>query len=477
MSSTLTTQLTTAEASVQQHSSALRKELGFADLVFAQIVIVMIPDAFGTAAKAGQAHVLYWILGIVLFFFPLTFVVAHLNRLMPLEGGLYEWARLAFNDRIGFLTAWNVWLFNAFYTGCIGLLTVAFVSYTVGPQMSRIADNKAIVVATSIALIAVLLLIAHLGLRVGKWVINLGSSMTLFALVTLVCMPFVHVLQGAPLDYHPLRLVVPSFSLANLSVFSKMTFLALNSFEFVAIFAGECRNPGRNIARATFVAAPVIAFLYIFGTASILAHVSPEAVDLIAPIPQALSAGFQGIPVLGFLAALSIGLLLANYISTYSLQFSANARLPLVAGWDHLLPAWFARLHPKFRTPVNSILFLGGVTLAASVAGLVGVGMQETFQLIVNWAFTFYGLAYLSLFAIPLFARKDRGIRPAPWLRAAALSGLLFTMLFIVLSVFPIIDVVSRAAYFIKMVSVVLGANLVGLLLYRLGTHAARRDP
>ena len=477
MSNTLTAQLTTAEASVQQHSSVLRKELGFADLVFAQIVIVMIPDAFGTAAKAGQAHVLYWILGIAIFFLPLTFVVVHLNRLMPLEGGLYEWARLAFNDRIGFLTAWNVWLFNAFYTGCIGLLAVAFVSYAVGPQMSGIADNKAIVVATSIALIAVLLLIAHLGLRVGKWVINLGSSMTLFALVALVCMPFVHVLQGVRFDYHPLRLVVPSFSLTNLSVFSKMTFLALNSFEFVAIFAGECRNPGRNIARATLVAAPVIAFLYIFGTASILAHVSPEAVDLIAPIPQALSAGFQGIPVLGFLAALSIGLLLANYISTYSLQFSANARLPLVAGWDHLLPAWFARLHPRFRTPVNSILFLGGVTLAASVAGLVGVGMQETFQLIVNWAFTFYGLAYLSLFAIPLFARKDRGIRPAPWLRAAALSGLLFTMLFIVLSVFPIIDVVSRAAYFIKMVSVVLGANLVGLLLYRLGTRAARRDP
>ena len=477
MSSTLTTQLAAAEASVKQHSSVLHKELGFADLVFAQIVIVMIPDAFGTAAKAGQPHVLYWILGIALFFFPLTFVVAHLNRLMPLEGGLYEWARLAFNDRIGFLTAWNVWLFNAFYTGCIGLLTVAFVSYAVGPQMSGIADNKAVIVATSIALIGVLLLIAHLGLRVGKWVINFGSSMTLFALVALVCMPFVHVLHGASLDHHPLRLVMPSFSLSNLSVFSKMNFLALNSFEFVAIFAGECRNPGRNIARATFVAAPIIAFLYIFGTASILAHVSPEAVDLIAPIPQALSTGFQGIPLLGFVAPLSIGLLLANYISTYSLQFSANSRLPLVAGWDHLLPPWFTRLHPKFRTPVNSILFLGGVTLAASVAGLVGVGMQETFQLIVNWAFTFYGLAYLSLFAIPLIARKDRGIRPALWLRAAALSGLLFTMLFVVLSVFPIIDVVSRAAYSIKMVSVVLGANLVGLLLYRLGTRAARRDP
>jgi amino acid transporter len=33
------------------------------------------------------------------------------------------------------------------------------------------------------------------------------------------------------------------------------------------------------------------------------------------------------------------------------LSFNACARLPLVAGWDHLLPAWFTRLHPKHRTP------------------------------------------------------------------------------------------------------------------------------
>jgi len=474
LSTTTSAQLAAAEAPVQQHSAALRKELGLRDLIFAQIVIVMIPDVFGTAAKAGASHVLFWLLGIALFFIPLTLVVVHLNRLMPLEGGLYEWARLAFNDRVGFLTAWNVWLFNAFYSACIGLLTVTFVSYAVGPQLAWIADNKGIVVAASITLITTLLLLAHLGLSVGKWVTNVGSAMTIFAIVALICMPLFHPSRGILPDYHPFRLIVPSLTLFNLSVFSKMIFFALTSFEFVAIFAGECRNPGRNIARASFIAAPILAFLYIFGTASILAYSSPEAVDTIAPIPQALSKGLHEVPFLYLLVPLSIGLLLSNYIATYSLQFSANSRLPLVAGWDHLLPAWFTRLHPRFRTPVNSILFLGGVTLAA-LAALIGVGMQETFQLMANWAFTFYGLAYLSLFAIPIFARRDRGIRPALWLRLAAASGFLFTLVFVFLSVFPIIDVASRAAYSIKMVSVVLGANILGLLIYRLGSRAAAR--
>ncbi len=475
MSTTTSAQLAAAEAPLQRHSAALRKELGLRDLIFAQIVLVMIPDAFGTAAKAGASHTLFWLLGIGFFFVPLTLVVVHLNRVMPLEGGLYEWSRLAFNDRVGFLTAWNVWLFNAIYCACIGVLTVTFVSYALGPRMLWIAENKRIVVAASITLIAALLLLAHLGLSVGKWVINAGSAMTLFALVVLVCMPLFHILRGMHPDYHPLRLVMPSLELSNLSIFAKMIFFGLTSFEFVAIFAGECRDPGRNIARASFIAAPVIAFLYVFGAASILAYSSPEAVDMTAPIPQALSRGFHDIPILSLLAPFSIVLLLSNYIATYSFQFSANARLPLVAGWDQLLPAWFTRLHPKYRTPVNSIFFLGGVALAASFAALIGVGMQETFQLMQNWAFTFYGVAYLSLFAVPIFARKDRGIRPALWLRLAAASGFLFTLLFVLLSVFPIIDVASRAAYALKMGSLVVGANLFGLLIYRLGSRAAAR--
>ena len=60
----------------------------------------------------------------------------------------------------------------------------------------------------------------------------------------------------------------------------------------------------------------------------------------------------------------------------------------------------FARLHPKYQTPVNSILFVGTITLAFSILGLIGVGKQEAFQLL--WNGIFYGLTYLAMFAIPL---------------------------------------------------------------------------
>jgi amino acid transporter len=254
-----------------------------------------------------------------------------------------------------------------------------------------------------------------------------------------------------------------------------MTFGALSGFEQIAIFAGESRSPGRNLARSIFFTAPVIALMYILGTSSILAFVSPDAIDVIGPIPQALRVALGGFGLAGILVPVVILLLLTNYLCSYTLYFSTNTRLPLVAGWDDLLPRWFTVLHPKYRTPVNSILFMGGVALAASTAVLIGAGNQEAFVLLQIWSWTFYGLAYLALFAIPLFAPKEKGIRPSAGLRFGASCGLLVTLLFVLLSVFPIIDVENKAIYSLKIVVVILGANLLGWAIYRAGRRKGQR--
>ena len=460
--------LQAAEAEIQAHSSVLRRELGIGDLILAQILVVIVPEFFGTAVKAGKAHVVLWLVAILLFFVPHALVVAHLNRLMPLEGGLYEWARLAFGDRVGFLVAWNMWLNTTAQVSGVALVTTTYISYAF-PNAAWMASNPVALVAASVALIAAMMLVARFGLSVGKWVSNAGSIATVVILGVVIVLPYFHVWRGRLPAYHPLPFLLPPLTLFSLSVFSKMTFGALSGFEYVAVFAGESRNPGRNLARSILFTAPIIALLYILGTSGILAFVSPDAIDVIGPIPQALSRGFSIFGLAGPLVSIVILLLLMNYLCCYTLYFSANTRLPLVAGWDHLLPAWFTRLHPKYRTPVNSTLFMGGVALAASTAVLIGAGSQESFVLLQIWAWTFYGFAYLAKFAIPLFSAKGKGLRPGLWLRIGAASGFLVTLLFVALSVSPVIPVASVWKYAMKIALVVLGANFLGWMIYRAG--------
>jgi len=451
---------------VESQATSLRKELGFADLVLASILLVVIPDFFGTAVKAGPAHVVLWLVAIAGFFIPQALVVAHLNARMPLEGGLYEWARHAFGDAVGFLVAWNLWLYVVLYVAAVGLVATNYSAYALGLDATGVAPHKWMVLAASVGIICGLMLVAHLGLRVGKWVTNIGSALTVLIVAFLALLPFLHLGKGTLAEYHPMRLVAPPLTLFSLSVFSKMTFGALCGFEYAAIFAGESRNPARHLTRAILMAAPIITLLYIFGTSAILAYVSPEQVDIIGPIPQALRAVLGRSGLAEIIVPVAIFFLLTNYLSSFNLNFAANTRLPMCAGWDHLLPKWFTRLHPKYRTPVNSILFLGSVTLVASAAVLIGVGDQEAFELLQIWGFSFYGAAYLALFAIPLFAVKNRSLRGPLWMRFLAASGLLLTFLFVLLSVFPIIPVASESAYTIKTITVLVFANLTGLLLY-----------
>jgi amino acid transporter len=142
--------------------------------------------------------------------------------------------------------------------------------------------------------------------------------------------------------------------------------------------------------------------------------------------------------------------------------------MPMVAGWDRLMPVWFARLHPKYRTPVNSILFIAACALVFAVAGMTNVGEQEAFQLLETASGVFYGLTYLVLFAIPLFGL------PAPvWLRVLAVAGFATTALYVVLSVFPIVDVVSPLAFALKISLLIIVANVIGTVLYLIGRAPA----
>jgi len=190
----------------------LRRELGISDLILAQILIVIVPEFYGTAVKAGPSQVLLWLAAIVLFFIPHAYVVAHLNRLMPLEGGLYEWARLGFSDQVGFLVSWNIWLLQTVQVSQIALVTTTYISYAV-PGTAWLSINSGALTAASIILIAFMMLVARLGLSVGKWVSNTGSFFTIFILTVLIFLPYFHVWRGNMPAYHPLPLILPSLTL------------------------------------------------------------------------------------------------------------------------------------------------------------------------------------------------------------------------------------------------------------------------
>jgi amino acid transporter len=462
------------EAAVEARSAELRKELSVWDLAFAQILFIVGLQWVGVAAKQGPAHVIFWLIAIAFFYLPSAAVAVWLNRVMPLEGGLYQWAKLGFNESVGFIVAWNLWLFAILNMTNIGLQFTQYLGYIFGPRVAELMAQNWVITAMTAMVVVALVWITVVGLRVGKWVHTVGGILMLAVFAMIIALPWLNIANGTLVEFHPLRTATPVISVLSLNLLGKMGFGAFAGFEYVAIHAGECRNPVRSITRATTIAAPIIVVMFILGTSSVLGMVPNDEIDLIAPIPQLLSLGFGPLGGAAAIVPLTLSTMIAIRFAQASVNFAGSTRLPMVAGWDSLLPAWFTRLSDKYTTPVNSILFVGAATFVLSTLGLIGVGKQEAFQLLWNSAGIFYALTYLALFAVPLFGLRRAQVRPPWWVKLCALSGLLMTGLYVSLSVLPIIPVGSRTIFALKIAGLIVVTNLVGLALYSSGRRRAR---
>ncbi len=146
--------------------------------------------------------------------------------------------------------------------------------------------------------------------------------------------------------------------------------LGLSGLEYVAIFAGESRSPGKSIGQSVIFATPVICAMFILGTASTAGFcsdrgkINPSSLLFLQTFRWAL--GNQGLGK----ALLPLGqfwLLQVRLLGVVSLVFSAVTRLPLTAEAGTICfpngsPAW---THAP-TTPVNSIFATAGLHFCAA---------------------------------------------------------------------------------------------------------------
>ncbi len=452
--------------------ASLRKELGLGDLVMAQVLCVVGSTWVGIAAKLGRAHVAFWLGSMLLYYVPLAIVVIYLNRMMPLEGGLYQWAKAGFGEMAGFMTAWNLWVYAVIVTGAIIFVVPTDTAYIFGAAAAWLPASKLATVVMTGSVMAAITLVAIHGLDIGKWLHNIGSIGIMTAYVILLALPVWALLHHSIQHYEPVPWQPPRPSWFSLAIFGQMTVGALSGFEYVAILAGETRNAARTIGQSVAISAPIIALMFILGTSSVVTFVGSQPINVIGPIPQTMRLAFGAA---GWVAPLAISLLMMRALASASLIFTGLTRLPMTAGWDNLVPRWFARLHPRRKTPVNSILFVAVLVTALIFLSMLGVREQEASQLLSGASIALYAIAYVALFALPIFgSRALRNALPG-WVKLASLAGLIASLVSLVIGVYPIVNVTSRLEYALKISAVVVLTNVMGVVIYRAGRKRAER--
>ena len=453
---------------VAVESHGLTRQLTLRDLVLTQILCVVGSAWVGVAAGLGRAQALVWFTAMALFYLPMAVSVYYLNREMPLEGGLYVWARRAFGDSWGFMTAWNIWAYGLCVTAEILFGLPTEVAYLIGPSAAWLPESHVASLAIVGTVLAGLTFASLRGLALGRWIHNVSGAGMVTVFVLLILTPFWAMIHGVPLHYAPLAIALPKANLYSLALIGQM-FGALCGLEYIAILAGEAKAPSRNIGLSVLISSPVICAMFILGTGAVLAfhEFQPQTkIDFIAPIPQTLRFAFGSSGLGNGLAMVAIILVQLRVIGAASYSFTGVTRLPMTAGWDHLSPVWFARLSKRNHVPVNSILFSAGIVAALLALSMAGVKAAEAFQLLSQASQELYALCYLSMFAIPIVGSKGLRERLPSWVAWTTGIGFLFTVFSFVMTAFPFVDVVNARAYAAKILGTTLLANVVGLAFY-----------
>lgn len=389
--------MSTASAQVARE---LKPVLGTFSLWGIAVGLVISGEYFGWSygwASAGTLGFLLATLFVALMYTTFIFSFTELSTSIPHAGGPFAYARRAFGPTGGFIAGFATLVEFVFAPPAISLAIGAYLNV-----QFPVLDPKWAAVGAYVIFI-------------GLNAVGVGIAAAFELFVTLLAVVELLVFAGV---------VAPGWSLANFTAngwagsaeFSSATWAGIFAsipfaiwfflaIEGAAMAAEEAKEPKRTIPIAYIagiVTLVALAFLVMVmaggaGDWRALSNIND-------PLPQAMkmvvgeSSGW-----LHMLVWIGLFGLVASFhgiVLGYSRQMFALAR----AGY---LPAWFAKVHPRFRTPVNALLGGGIVGIAAVFSDQwVTIGGQPLTANIVTMAvlgaLVMYVIAMASLLKLRL---------------------------------------------------------------------------
>ncbi len=448
--------------------------MGFWDVLLFNIAAVLGPRWIAAAAHNGTSSIGLWVLAAVFFFLPTALIIIELSTRYPAEGGLYVWSKEAFGDFHGFVAGWAYWIYTFFYFPGLLSASVAMSVFIGGPQYAHLADNKAYTLGASLGLLAIAVVLNVVGLNIGKWLQNAGGVGTYVPLLMLLGIGGYIALHHRSVTRFSWQSSLPAWNWDTVNFWSQIAF-AFTGMELVCAMSEEVREPRKTFPRAIYASTALIAAIYILGTVAVLAMRPATEVDPRHGVFQAISGGsaMLGIAWFGILASL---LVTAGNAGGVGATVAGVARVPFVAGIDHYLPAFFGKLHPRWKTPWISILVQAGISALILVLTTYITTLKKGYLFLVDMSVILYFIPFLYMYAavIKLAYRPERettsqavlvpGGKLGVWV--SGLLGFFVTLGSMALAMVPSGEVKSTLLFEISLVAATAGAIGLGLVLY-----------
>lgn len=301
-----------------------------------------------------------------------AFAYRELNRVMPDCGTSFTWTVKAFGPRVGWMCGWGLVIATIIVlSNLAGVATSYFWllagEITASESIAALDDSKPVHILTCLVLIAIATAISYRGMTATK-----GVQYALVGLQLAVLVLFVAMALGKAGSFETSL----SFSWSWLNPFAVQSFAAFTAGLSLSIFMywgwdtcmtaneetiGAARTPGRAamismvVLVGSYLATGVAAQMAVGSGDKGLGLANP---DTSGNVFAALAGPVMG-PGLGILLFLAV---LASAAASLQTTFIPVARTVLAMSTYEALPASYARVHPRFRTPGRATIVAGIAT-------------------------------------------------------------------------------------------------------------------
>jgi len=276
---------------------------------------------------------------------------AELSSRFDATGGPYLFTRAAFGGFVGFEVGWMQWFTRPASQASIMAAMVVALGYYF-PALTA-GWRRALFLA---ALTLVFAGINTRGIRQGTLAVNV---LTIAKLVPLL----IFIAIGAAF-VQPRRLtVLPAITIQQALAAGLLLIFVYGGYEVVPVPGGEALDPRRDVPFA--MVATILTAAIVMTLIQIVAQgVLPDLAGHATPIADAAAAflGAGGALLIGIGSVVSMAGTIAGHVLS-------GSRLIFALAEGDQLPAFFARIHPRFQTPVNAIVFTSAVALILALSG------------------------------------------------------------------------------------------------------------
>lgn len=452
-----------------ENKPALKRSLGKWDLLalgFGAIIgwgWLSMGGFWITAAGSVGACVSFLIVGIMMCFIGLTF--CELTSAMPKAGGVMNYAWRAFGPKVSFLAAWMMCLGYTAMTAWEGLATVAAVDFLVPSANSKVLYSVAGYDVSLFSLVVALAAAAFMFVITLRGIDTLSkfSNISIIIMVVIVVIfAIAAVIKGDTANLEP------AFKDGFSGVFSIMLMCALfmGGFDTIPQMAEETNISRKSIGNI-LLGAIGLSMIWYFITllATGLSISADEAGSATLAAGTAMNVIF-GSSIAG--KVLVISGILGILTSWVSLYIGATRLLYSMARVG-MLPAAFAKLHPKYNTPYIATYVVGATTFIAPFFG------RQALQWLSNaggWAINF-GLGMAALSFLVLRFKEPTMERPYK-VPCGKLVGFIAVGMSFTLIIMNLPGVSAFSLVWPYEVVIVLGWILLGVIFFIISSSSGR---